>query len=111
MNFASSFENHLNTFSHPSSLSTYINHSSNNKNTTVEANNTLWMGDLEHWMDEAFIQHVWLQYVDRVVVKTIRDKFTGYNLFITNKDFPLDIALWNLNLQKKLKNVYRSMEI
>lgn len=39
--------------------------------------NTLWMGDLEAWMDENFVRQIWLGLGEQVVVKMIRDKFTG----------------------------------
>ncbi|KAG1143555.1 hypothetical protein G6F37_003421 [Rhizopus arrhizus] len=39
--------------------------------------NTLWMGDLEHWMDEVFLRHVWQYVGEEVVVKVIRNKKTG----------------------------------
>ncbi|GAB5593823.1 hypothetical protein Unana1_08723 [Umbelopsis nana] len=38
---------------------------------------TLWMGELEPWMDETFIRQVWYNLGEQVVVKLIRDKVTG----------------------------------
>lgn len=38
------------------------------------------MGDLDHWMDENFLQQVWLAYGEHVVVKLIRDKRTKYDI-------------------------------
>ncbi|KAI7892040.1 uncharacterized protein EV154DRAFT_506124 [Mucor mucedo] len=38
---------------------------------------TLWMGDLDPWMDELFIKNVWLLLGESVVVKLIRDKRTS----------------------------------
>ncbi|KAI8970860.1 hypothetical protein BDB01DRAFT_528447 [Pilobolus umbonatus] len=38
---------------------------------------TLWMGDLDPWMDENFIRQLWLSLGENVVVKLIRDKRTG----------------------------------
>ncbi|KAI8880922.1 RNA-binding domain-containing protein [Backusella circina FSU 941] len=38
---------------------------------------TLWMGDLESWMDEQFIRNVWFSLGENVIVKLIRDKRTG----------------------------------
>lgn len=43
-----------------------------------EAKTTLWMGDLDPWMDENFIKHVWSHFGEQVEVKMIRDKFSGY---------------------------------
>ncbi|KAI3642298.1 hypothetical protein MP228_011853 [Amoeboaphelidium protococcarum] len=40
---------------------------------------TLWMGDLEPWMDENFVKSSWAHYGEHVNVKMIRDKFTGMN--------------------------------
>jgi hypothetical protein len=42
-----------------------------------EARQTLWMGDLDPWMDENFIKQVWYGMGEQVNVKLIRDKFTG----------------------------------
>ncbi|KAI9317678.1 hypothetical protein BX666DRAFT_1939737 [Dichotomocladium elegans] len=38
---------------------------------------TLWMGDLESWMDESYIRQFWASLSEDVVVKVIRDKRTG----------------------------------
>ncbi|CAO3621468.1 unnamed protein product [Cunninghamella echinulata] len=38
---------------------------------------TLWMGDLEPWMDEHFLRQLWTSMGENVVVKLIRDKRTG----------------------------------
>ncbi|KAI8088294.1 hypothetical protein BDF21DRAFT_450017 [Thamnidium elegans] len=51
-------------------------------NDTLRFNNnvsrmTLWMGDLDPWMDENFIRQVWFLFGETVVVKLIRDKRTG----------------------------------
>ena len=40
--------------------------------------NTLWMGDLDPWMDENFVKQIWQQFGEHVNVKMIRDKFSGY---------------------------------
>ncbi|KAI9258792.1 hypothetical protein BDA99DRAFT_101452 [Phascolomyces articulosus] len=45
--------------------------------TAESAKTTLWMGDLEPWMDENYIRQVWLTLGESVVVKLIRDKRTG----------------------------------
>ena len=42
-----------------------------------EAKTTLWMGELEPWMDENFIRTVWYNMGESVNVKMIRDKFSG----------------------------------
>ncbi|KAF2857127.1 RNA-binding domain-containing protein [Piedraia hortae CBS 480.64] len=41
--------------------------------------NTLWMGELEPWIDENFIRSVWFGMGFQVSVKMIRDKFSGSN--------------------------------
>ncbi|EWC45824.1 hypothetical protein DRE_05161 [Drechslerella stenobrocha 248] len=38
---------------------------------------TLWMGELEPWIDENFIRSVWYSLGEQVNVKMIRDKFNG----------------------------------
>ncbi|TPX31813.1 hypothetical protein SmJEL517_g04940 [Synchytrium microbalum] len=38
---------------------------------------TLWMGDLESWMDEAWVRQLWYSMGENVSVKMIRDKFSG----------------------------------
>lgn len=38
---------------------------------------TLWMGELEPWIDENFVRNVWFQIGENVNVKMIRDKFSG----------------------------------
>ncbi|KAL9100270.1 MAG: hypothetical protein Q9163_004330 [Psora crenata] len=43
-----------------------------------EAKTTLWMGELEPWMDENFVRTVWYNMGESVNVKMIRDKFSGY---------------------------------
>ncbi|KAI7903282.1 uncharacterized protein BX663DRAFT_551578 [Cokeromyces recurvatus] len=43
-------------------------------NPTAKA--TLWMGDLDHWMDEHFLKELWAAYGEEVTVKLIRDKRT-----------------------------------
>ncbi|KAI8814760.1 hypothetical protein BJ742DRAFT_653864, partial [Cladochytrium replicatum] len=40
---------------------------------------TLWMGDLDPWMDESYIKQLWFSLGETVNVKMIRDKFTGGN--------------------------------
>ncbi|KAI9143924.1 hypothetical protein BKA69DRAFT_58162 [Paraphysoderma sedebokerense] len=50
------------------------------------ARSTLWMGELDPWMDENWLRQLWYSYGEEVSVKMIRDKFThmpaGY-CFIT----------------------------
>ncbi|ORY99713.1 hypothetical protein BCR42DRAFT_430043 [Absidia repens] len=48
---------------------------------------TLWMGDLETWMDEQYIQQLWYHWSDQVQVKVIRDKTTGISLGYCFIDF------------------------
>ncbi|ORY93115.1 hypothetical protein BCR43DRAFT_507555 [Syncephalastrum racemosum] len=38
---------------------------------------TLWMGELEPWMDEAYLRQLWFSLNEKVIVKVIRDKLTG----------------------------------
>ncbi|KAG0235043.1 tRNA selenocysteine 1-associated protein 1 [Actinomortierella wolfii] len=40
---------------------------------------TLWMGELEPWMDENWIRSAWYSAGEQVNIKMIRDKFTGAN--------------------------------
>lgn len=40
---------------------------------------TLWMGELEPWIDENFVRQVWYNMGENVNVKMIRDKFSGSN--------------------------------
>lgn len=42
-----------------------------------DAKTTLWMGELEPWIDENFIRSVWYNLGEQVNVKMIRDKFNG----------------------------------
>lgn len=42
-----------------------------------DAKTTLWMGELEPWIDENFIRSVWFGMGETVSVKMIRDKFSG----------------------------------
>ncbi|KAJ3071864.1 hypothetical protein HK102_006355 [Quaeritorhiza haematococci] len=48
---------------------------------------TLWMGDLEPWMDENYIKQLWYSLGENVNVKMIRDKFTGGNAGYCFVDF------------------------
>jgi len=38
------------------------------------------MGELEPWVDEAYIRNIWYNMGEQVNVKMIRDKFSGYYL-------------------------------
>lgn len=42
-----------------------------------DAKTTLWMGELEPWIDENFVRSVWFGMGEQVNVKMIRDKFSG----------------------------------
>jgi len=42
-----------------------------------EQKTTLWMGELEPWIDENFVRNLWFQMGEQVSVKMIRDKFSG----------------------------------
>ncbi|KAG2203768.1 hypothetical protein INT47_012701 [Mucor saturninus] len=47
-----------------------------NYQSTPSHKTTLWMGELEPWMDEGYIQRLWLNLNAQVAVKVIRDKTT-----------------------------------
>ncbi|KAG2229579.1 hypothetical protein BDF21DRAFT_383431 [Thamnidium elegans] len=48
---------------------------------------TLWMGELESWMDEQYIQQLWFNLNEKVMVKVIRDKITGISAGYAFVDF------------------------
>lgn len=48
---------------------------------------TLWMGELEPWIDENFVRSVWFGLGEQVNVKMIRDKFSGSNAGYCFVDF------------------------
>ncbi|KAG0789674.1 hypothetical protein G6F57_006591 [Rhizopus arrhizus] len=48
---------------------------------------SLWMGDLELWMDEQYIQQLWYSLNEKVSVKLIRDKLTGMSAGYAFVDF------------------------
>ncbi|KTW32192.1 uncharacterized protein T551_00874 [Pneumocystis jirovecii RU7] len=52
-----------------------------------ENKTALWMGELEPWVDEAFIRQVWFNLGEQVNVKMIRDKFSGSNAGYCFVDF------------------------
>ncbi|KAL8657932.1 MAG: hypothetical protein Q9226_001427 [Calogaya cf. arnoldii] len=43
----------------------------------TDTKTTLWMGELEPWIDENFVRSVWYNMGEQVNVKMIRDKFSG----------------------------------
>ncbi|KAJ3188591.1 hypothetical protein HDU85_004305 [Gaertneriomyces sp. JEL0708] len=49
--------------------------------------NTLWMGDLEPWMDENYVRQLWMSLGENVNVKMIRDRLTGQNAGYCFVDF------------------------
>lgn len=55
--------------------------------TNPEGKTTLWMGELEPWIDENFIRSLWYGMGEQVNVKMIRDKFTGSNAGYCFVDF------------------------
>lgn len=72
-----------------------------------QAKTTLWMGELEPWMDENFIKGVFLSAAgEGVNVKVIRDKNSGYarncplhySQITANKSAMRDIASWSSRL-------------
>ncbi|KAI9699510.1 MAG: hypothetical protein M1820_007141 [Bogoriella megaspora] len=52
-----------------------------------DSKTTLWMGELEPWIDENFIRSVWFGMGEQVNVKMIRDKFSGSNAGYCFVDF------------------------
>ncbi|KAJ4292595.1 hypothetical protein N0V90_009258 [Kalmusia sp. IMI 367209] len=48
---------------------------------------TLWMGELEPWIDENFVRSIWYNMGESVNVKMIRDKFSGSNAGYCFVDF------------------------
>ncbi|CAO3685162.1 unnamed protein product [Rhizopus stolonifer] len=54
---------------------------------TSDENTTLWMGDLEPWMDEEYIQSMWSSLAKTVTVKVIKDKTTGFCVGYAFVDF------------------------
>ncbi|OAX80778.1 hypothetical protein ACJ72_04886 [Emergomyces africanus] len=57
-----------------------------------DAKTTLWMGELEPWIDENFIRNLWFQMGEQVNVKMIRDKFSGSNAGYCFVDFSTPAA-------------------
>ncbi|KAJ5128398.1 hypothetical protein N7526_006564 [Penicillium atrosanguineum] len=53
----------------------------------ADGKTTLWMGELEPWIDENFIRNLWFQMGEQVNVKMIRDKFSGSNAGYCFVDF------------------------
>lgn len=57
-------------------------HKSNNNNNgqnSSEDNKTLWVGDLQHWMDESYLHSCFGQTGEVVSIKVIRNKQTGHS--------------------------------
>lgn len=54
---------------------------------SADSKTTLWMGELEPWIDEAFIRSIWFGMGEQVNVKMIRDKFSGSNAGYCFVDF------------------------
>ncbi|KAF2720445.1 RNA-binding domain-containing protein [Polychaeton citri CBS 116435] len=52
-----------------------------------DSKTTLWMGELEPWIDENFVRSVWFGMGYQVNVKMIRDKFSGSNAGYCFVDF------------------------
>ncbi|KAJ3097359.1 hypothetical protein HK100_005379, partial [Physocladia obscura] len=48
---------------------------------------TLWMGELEPWMDENYVRQLWNSIGENVTVKMIRDKMTGHSAGYCFVDF------------------------
>ncbi|KAF2174904.1 mRNA binding post-transcriptional regulator [Zopfia rhizophila CBS 207.26] len=58
----------------------------------TDAKTTLWMGELEPWIDENFVRSIWYNMGEQVNVKMIRDKFSGSNAGYCFVDFPTPAA-------------------
>ncbi|CAN6672526.1 protein Nam8p [Trichomonascus vanleenenianus] len=54
---------------------------------TSGSKTTLWMGELDPWLDENAIRKIWSAFGENVTVKLIRDKFTGANAGYCFVDF------------------------
>ncbi|OCK84533.1 RNA-binding domain-containing protein [Lepidopterella palustris CBS 459.81] len=57
-----------------------------------DSKTTLWMGELEPWIDENFVRSIWYGMGEQVNVKMIRDKFSGSNAGYCFVDFPTPAA-------------------
>ena len=60
-----------------------------------DSKTTLWMGELEPWIDENFVRSVWYGLGENVNVKMIRDKFSGSNAGYCFVDFQNSSAAGN----------------
>jgi len=60
--------------------------------TGADGKTTLWMGELEPWVDENFVRSVWYNLGEQVNVKMIRDKFSGSNAGYCFVDFNTSAA-------------------
>lgn len=66
--------------------------SSDNDQPGGDSKTTLWMGELEPWIDENFVRSVWFGLGEQVNVKMIRDKFSGSNAGYCFVDFTSSAA-------------------
>ncbi|KAI7734931.1 hypothetical protein M8C21_010367 [Ambrosia artemisiifolia] len=55
------------------------NNINNNIQTSSEDNKTIWIGDLQNWMDETYIQSCFAQTGEVANIKLIRNKQTGHS--------------------------------
>lgn len=71
----SSSSDQASSFNHQhSSSSDYYSY---NQSFDDNSKNTLWMGELDPWLDEPSIKKIWAAFGETVNVKLIREKFTG----------------------------------
>ncbi|KAI9026623.1 hypothetical protein CLU79DRAFT_742620 [Phycomyces nitens] len=56
---------------------------------------TLWMGELEPWMDEQVIRQLWFNLNEKVIVKVIRDKMTSTSAGYAFVDFGSTSSAFN----------------
>ncbi|KAJ1569777.1 hypothetical protein HK096_001784 [Nowakowskiella sp. JEL0078] len=77
------------------------------------ARTTLWMGDLDPWMEETWIKQLWYSLGENVNVKMIRDKFTGGNAgycfveFLTNASASKHVTTLNGTLIPGTNRVFK----
>lgn len=79
-----------------------------------DSKTTLWMGELEPWVNEEYVKSMWLANTgENVNVKMIRDKFSGNNAGYCFVDFPTSQAAakaLNLNGQQ-IPNTQRTFKL
>ena len=64
---------------------------------SAEEIKTLWIGDLEHWMDETYLQKCFAPTEGFLSVKIIQNKHTGYGFLEFVSHAAAQMALQNYN--------------